>query len=439
MNCGGKKQKDIDYNVRSLENGYESVLEAFKRGFENGEEAAQLAVFHKGNKVVDICGKIKTRKYEKYNIDSMQVCFSTGKTIAAFVVGWLVDQGKLNYDEKISTYWPEFAQNGKEDILLEHLMRHEAGLPFLEAKITLDLIQPANYKKLIKMFEEARPCWEYRKNMEKQERVYHAATRGFVIDELCRRVDEENRTLSQLYSFLNGKVNETLGVDNVAVHLGNLDEEAMKKVFIHSFKNPIRNQVKLIFKLMCPFSLANDDKYEMDEEIIIKKKALKKEAKDKKKSNQGLHGFNHVYSKNHIYPSAETYQIEGSSFNTVSSAVSLASFAKAMVLEKENRIISEETVDLMLSEPSQRFDLFPYDPTTFTKGGHGLFKEALYPEYVHELYGWQGFGGSICVFSKKYDLSVSYIPNRKDLTTFGGFFSDRCLHVMETLMSIVRE
>ena len=35
----------------------------------------------------------------------------------------------MNYTERISSYWPEFGQNGKENITVADLMRHEAGLP----------------------------------------------------------------------------------------------------------------------------------------------------------------------------------------------------------------------------------------------------------------------------------------------------------------------
>ena len=35
----------------------------------------------------------------------------------------------MNYTEKIASYWPEFGQNGKENITVADLMRHEGGLP----------------------------------------------------------------------------------------------------------------------------------------------------------------------------------------------------------------------------------------------------------------------------------------------------------------------
>ena len=54
--------------------------------------------------------------------------YSNGKTASCIVVGILVGRGLLNYGEMVSTYWPEFGCNGKEDILLEDVLRHEAGL-----------------------------------------------------------------------------------------------------------------------------------------------------------------------------------------------------------------------------------------------------------------------------------------------------------------------
>ena len=40
----------------------------------------------------------------------------------------MVDKGLLDYESKISKYWPEFGRNGKENITLKQLLKHEAGL-----------------------------------------------------------------------------------------------------------------------------------------------------------------------------------------------------------------------------------------------------------------------------------------------------------------------
>ena len=46
------------------------------------------------------------------------------------VVAMLADRGHLRYDQKISEIWPAFAQNGKENITVAELMRHECGVSF---------------------------------------------------------------------------------------------------------------------------------------------------------------------------------------------------------------------------------------------------------------------------------------------------------------------
>lgn len=40
----------------------------------------------------------------------------------------LVEQGKLRLDDPVERYWPEFAKNGKKEILIRHLLTHVSGL-----------------------------------------------------------------------------------------------------------------------------------------------------------------------------------------------------------------------------------------------------------------------------------------------------------------------
>ena len=45
----------------------------------------------------------------------------------------LVDRGHLDYDEKVSHYWPEFAQNGKENVTVKMLLNHEVCTKIMHA------------------------------------------------------------------------------------------------------------------------------------------------------------------------------------------------------------------------------------------------------------------------------------------------------------------
>ena len=60
--------------------------------------------------------------------DSLSIVFSSTKTLSAIAVAALVDQGIVAYEDKVAKVWPEFAKNGKENVTLQEVLRHEAGL-----------------------------------------------------------------------------------------------------------------------------------------------------------------------------------------------------------------------------------------------------------------------------------------------------------------------
>ncbi len=43
---------------------------------------------------------------------------------SALAMAMLVDRGLLDYKKPVATYWPEFAQHGKENITVSDVMRH---------------------------------------------------------------------------------------------------------------------------------------------------------------------------------------------------------------------------------------------------------------------------------------------------------------------------
>src|SRR5262249_46858483 len=66
---------------------------------------------------------------EPMSVDTVFDLASLTKPLAtATSVMKLVEQGKLTVEERVATYWPEFAANGKDPIALEQLLRHTSGL-----------------------------------------------------------------------------------------------------------------------------------------------------------------------------------------------------------------------------------------------------------------------------------------------------------------------
>ena len=54
--------------------------------------------------------------------------FSTTKGVTAMAIALQHSRGRIDFDEKVSAYWPDFAQNGKEDVTVRQLIGHECGL-----------------------------------------------------------------------------------------------------------------------------------------------------------------------------------------------------------------------------------------------------------------------------------------------------------------------
>src|SRR5207248_2439666 len=63
-------------------------------------------------------------------VDTLFDLASLTKVIATTsAVMALVEEGKLRLRDPVTRYWPEFAQNGKDRVIVRQLMTHTSGLP----------------------------------------------------------------------------------------------------------------------------------------------------------------------------------------------------------------------------------------------------------------------------------------------------------------------
>jgi CubicO group peptidase (beta-lactamase class C family) len=101
-------------------------------------------------------------------------------------------RGWLDYEERIAHYWPEFAQQGKDEITVRQLLAHQAGLFALDEPIDRSLV--SDLDRLAVVLARQRPAWE-----PGTRQAYHAITLGFYEGELLRRIDPRHRTLGQFF------------------------------------------------------------------------------------------------------------------------------------------------------------------------------------------------------------------------------------------------
>jgi CubicO group peptidase (beta-lactamase class C family) len=100
-------------------------------------------------------------------------------------------------------YWPEFAQQGKEEVTVRQLLSHQAGLHILDEPLDRGLV--ADLDRLAIVLARQKPAWK-----PGTRQAYHAITLGFYEGELLRRVDPQHRSLGQ---FFQDEIATPLGLD----------------------------------------------------------------------------------------------------------------------------------------------------------------------------------------------------------------------------------
>lgn len=185
------------------EPGFEAVRDAFETNFTAEDEVgASVSVVIDGRKVVDLWGgwreRTMTRPWER---DTIVCMMSVAKAVSATCLHMLVDRGQVELDAPVARYWPEFAQNGKEKVLVRHVLDHTAGLPILTDKLHPEAM--FDHALMVAALARQAPLWE-----PGAQAGYHVHNQGFLIDEIVRRVD--GRTLP---TFLREEVTGPLGID----------------------------------------------------------------------------------------------------------------------------------------------------------------------------------------------------------------------------------
>src|SRR6476661_7950960 len=124
----------------------------------------------------------------------MVLIYSATKGLAAMTLALAHSRGWLDYEERVAAYWPEFAQQGKEDITVRRLLAHQAGLFAFDEPVDRAVV--ADLDRLAGVMERQRPAWP-----PGERQAYHAITLGFYENELVRRIDPGRRTIGRVLHY----------------------------------------------------------------------------------------------------------------------------------------------------------------------------------------------------------------------------------------------
>lgn len=142
---------------------------------ENPSFSAQLSIRVHGEPVVDLAGGPNLAH------DSVTGVYSSTKGVAALVIALLIDRGALDPDRPVADYWPEFSDAGKRDVTVRQLLSHQAGLPVVEKRLSLEDV--VDTRSVAAVLATQRPLWRPGSAFG-----YHALTIGILMEELVRRV-----------------------------------------------------------------------------------------------------------------------------------------------------------------------------------------------------------------------------------------------------------
>ena len=131
----------------------------------------------------------------------------------------LYEKHRFDFEDPVAKHWPEFGIKGKQSITIAQVMSHSAGIP------DGPLIPPdkmGDRSAIAAAVEAMEPIWT-----PGTANGYHAATFGWILDELVYRW--EGRNISR---FMDEAVIKPLGLKNIFIGLPPREFPRMAKMFV---------------------------------------------------------------------------------------------------------------------------------------------------------------------------------------------------------------
>jgi CubicO group peptidase (beta-lactamase class C family) len=339
-----------------------------------GELGAAVSIWQNGKQVVDLCGGFRDARHEyPWTSDTIVLVWSATKGIGSACVLHVLQEHKIDINQCVAEFWPEFVQAGKEKITLAQLLSHQAGLCALDRRVDV-----LDYRAVIRALEAQKPLWP-----PGAAHGYHARTFGFLLDELVRRI--AGKPLAEYWRAIFG---EPLKLD---LWIGLPERENPRVATMYAAKAGKPPEPKQFYAdLITPGTLA--------------RKTFT--------SPYGLHAVNAMNS----------VSVRGQpivSFGGIGSASSLAKFY-AMLANggtwEDRQFFSRETLRWMTTTLADGIDRVFQIPTAFSVG---FMKEAANArrKIFHGSrfsFGHPGAGGSQAFADPENKIAFAYVMNQME-------------------------
>jgi len=382
--------------------GFERVQKLYEQNMQTlAERNTQLCVYVGDECVVDLWGSACDDK--TFNGDSLVNVFSSGKTLESILFARLFDKGLLDYSAPITDYWPEFCQKDGRKITttIADLMRHEAGLSAFDDSIAMASLQPDAIKQNAIGEIIEKQSQRFRAGADNQ-REYHAMTRGFIANEVFRRLEPSGRTMGE---YLRQEISGPLESD---VYIGLTDEEARRRSEVAMLGFGYQFAQSLL-----PRALGRKMEHNLFQ-TVAKVAGMRSNLRggSRGKVPPPLEGMKKIS----IFDSPAVTSGEIPSAGAKCSARGLAKIARVMA-NGGGQLLSESAWTAMHAAPVNRNMLTMN--TCFTQGGLATFATASaqagrLEQGMHNgregYFGWMGLGGSIFQWHPEKRIGFAYVP-----------------------------
>ncbi len=366
----------------TVADGFGRVADAFVQNFDDFPElGAGFALVADGELKVDISAGVADKTSGRpWDASTVQLVFSTTKGAAAICVARLVESGKLSYADTVATHWPEFATGGKGEITVAQMMSHQAGLPYVDAPLTIDDILSVG--PVVEALAAQMPVWE-----PGTAHGYHAVTYGWLAGELVRRVD--GRSIGTYFA---EEVAGPLGLD---FWIGLPESEEPRVSMLEAAPPPSDPaELALMMQVMGPGTVGF--------------KALT--------MNGALMAFG---GGQNPFNTREVHATEMPAANGITNASSLARMYAATLGEVDGvRLVNDATVAAMSAEAVNGPDKALVAETRFGMGF--MLNKPLVPLLSPTAFGHAGAGGSLGQADPESGVGYGYVMNQM----MGGIAGD---------------
>jgi CubicO group peptidase (beta-lactamase class C family) len=357
-------------------------------GYELG---CSVAVEYKGKEVINLYGgytdETKTNLWKKNTLVNV---WSVTKAVTGVCIAKLISENKLDVNNKVSYYWPEYDCNGKSNTKVIDLLTHRAGMFAFED----------NYPKCSwNDWEEFTIALEKQKPFREPglSQGYHAMTFAWLVGEIIRRIDGRMPG-----DYFKEEIAEPFNLD---FHIG-LSEDNIHRCADVGYKRLDNLNPQLGFIKFIPNIFLNKDLKNLKETFISGdfKKAFKSDRLDKD-------GPNSLDWRTAQIPAANGH-------GTAQSLAKLFGILSTGCQRDNIKILDNDTLTNSTKIHSSGPDTVLFGTILnfgycFMLKGNENNKVSFAPVFKKNAFGHAGIGGSVAFGDLKNKIGYAFVCNRQ--------------------------